>query len=156
MIQVEIPGYKTLSLQHLVLDYNGTLAIDGSLIVGLRPVLKELSEQLSVHVVTADTFGSAAQELEGTNCTLEILEPSTQDKQKEEVVMRLGSDSVIAIGNGRNDGLMLKKAALGIALIQEEGAATQTILNADIVCTSILDALQLLQSPKRLVATLRN
>ena len=29
MIDIEIPGFGRLQLAHLVLDYNGTLAIDG-------------------------------------------------------------------------------------------------------------------------------
>ena len=35
MIEIDIPGYKTLHLEHLVLDYNGTLAVDGVLIDGV-------------------------------------------------------------------------------------------------------------------------
>jgi len=29
MIRIEIPGYKIINAKHLVLDYNGTIAIDG-------------------------------------------------------------------------------------------------------------------------------
>ena len=36
MIALTIPGFGALELQHLVLDYNGTLAVDGKLIRGLR------------------------------------------------------------------------------------------------------------------------
>ena len=28
---IEIPGYQTLDLEYLVLDYNGTIAIDGKM-----------------------------------------------------------------------------------------------------------------------------
>jgi soluble P-type ATPase len=63
------------------------------------------------------------------------------------------------VGNGRNDQLMLKEAALGIAVILEEGAAAATLnatLNAaDVVCTHIVSALELLTNPLRLMATLR-
>jgi soluble P-type ATPase len=51
---------------------------------------------------------------------------------------------------------MLEAAALGIAVVQREGAAVATVGNADIVCTSILDALALLRHTRRLVATLRS
>jgi soluble P-type ATPase len=51
---------------------------------------------------------------------------------------------------------MLKEAALGIAVIQEEGGAIKTLLAADIVMRSILDALDLLLHPLRLTATLRS
>ena len=36
MIAIDIPGYKKIELAHLVLDYNGTLAIDGKLIDGVK------------------------------------------------------------------------------------------------------------------------
>ncbi len=57
---------------------------------------------------------------------------------------------------GKNYALMLKKAALGIARIQEEGANVQALLAADIVCREILSALNLLINTKRLIATLRS
>lgn len=57
--------------------------------------------------------------------------------------------------NDRKDSLMLKFAALGIVTIQTEGVATRALQNADIVCTSIMDAFNLLLYPKRIAATLR-
>ncbi len=62
---------------------------------------------------------------------------------------------VVAIGNGRNDRMMLDAAALGIAVCGAEGAAAETLEAADIVVGRIVDALDLLLHPKRLVATLR-
>ena len=60
------------------------------------------------------------------------------------------------IGNGRNDRLMVGEAAAGIAIIGEEGASAETVQNADVVCRSASEALSLLVSPRRLVATLRS
>jgi soluble P-type ATPase len=62
----------------------------------------------------------------------------------------------VSIGNGRNDQLMLKASALGIAVILAEGIAAETLLASDVVCTSIIDALDLLRNPLRLTATLRS
>jgi soluble P-type ATPase len=62
---------------------------------------------------------------------------------------------VAAIGNGRNDQLMLAAAALGIAVVQEEGAAIESLSAADVVLPDIRSALDLLLFPKRLIATLR-
>ena len=55
----------------------------------------------------------------------------------------------------RNDRLMLKEAALGIAVILKEGASAESVAAADVVCTDIVAALELLQNPLRLIATLR-
>ena len=156
MTIIDIHGYKKLEIEHLVLDYNGTLAIDGKLIDGVTEILKRLSKKLSIYIITADTFGTAKKELSGLDCTLEILKSTIQDIQKEMLLLKLGKDNVIAIGNGRNDTLMLKSATLGIAIIQAEGASTKSILNADIMCNNIINALMLLEHPERINATLRN
>lgn len=156
MINVQIPGGSTLQLAHLVLDYNGTLALDGELLVGAAEKILELASHLEVHVVTADTHGTVAKKLADLPCTLHIIGPGAQDRQKQAYVHSLGAERVAAIGNGRNDGPMLQAASLGIGLIQKEGGCTAAILQADIVCTDIGDALTLLLKPDRLKATLRN
>jgi soluble P-type ATPase len=51
---------------------------------------------------------------------------------------------------------MLKEAALGIAVVQEEGDAVDTLVAADVVCNSINSALELLRNSLRLIATLRS
>ncbi|MFA6652810.1 MAG: HAD hydrolase family protein, partial [Candidatus Delongbacteria bacterium] len=83
------------------------------------------------------------------------IEDHYQTEHKKEYVKRLGADNVIAIGNGANDASMVKNAALGISVIQAEGASSSTIFNSNIVCTNILDALDLLFNPTRVSATLR-
>jgi soluble P-type ATPase len=57
MIELNIPGCRQFKLSHLVLDFNGTLAQDGRLDVGVRRQLLELAEQITIHVVTGNTFG---------------------------------------------------------------------------------------------------
>jgi len=113
MLKIEIPGYPTLCLRHLVLDYNGTLACDGALIAGVRERLASLAEGLSIHVLTADTFGGAAGGLEGVECRLSVLEAEDQDRGKLGYVQSLGPRACACIGNGRNDRLMLRAAGLG-------------------------------------------
>jgi len=154
MIEIRIPGGPTLRLEHLVLDYNGTLAHDGMLLHGISGRLDELSRGLKIHVLTADTFGRAAEEMEEAPCELVILPEGRQDVRKDEFVRNLAGDAV-CIGNGRNDRLMIEHAALGIAVVLAEGAAADTLHAADVVCTDISTALDLLLFPQRLIATLR-
>ena len=156
MIHIEIPGYDTLDLAFLVMDYNGTLAIDGHLIPGVAQRLKQLARQMEIHIITADTFGLAAQNLQGLPVQLTVISASDQGKQKAQYVRKLGDDHSVAIGNGRNDRFMLMEAKLGIATIQKEGAATDTTQAANIVVHHINDALDLLLNPLRLKATLRD
>jgi soluble P-type ATPase len=155
-MEIAIPGRERLELSHLVMDYNGTLAVDGRLIEGTGEALKRLSTLLDLHVLTADTFGIAEEGLSGIPCRLSILPEFDQQAAKRDYVKKLGGERTAAVGNGRNDRLMLKEAALGIALILEEGACAETLFSADVVCTSILSALSLFENPLRLKATLRS
>jgi soluble P-type ATPase len=156
MISLRIPGFADLCLEHLVLDFNGTLAEDGTLLAGVRTVLAALAGDLTIHVVTADTFGRAAEELDGLPVRLTVLPGDDQADAKLSYVQALGTDRVVAVGNGRNDRKMLAAAALGIAVVQREGGASDTLAAADVVVTGVLDALELLRHPTRLVATLRS
>lgn len=155
MIEIDIPGRETLRLDYLVADFNGTLAVDRALLPGVAEALYRLAERLSVHVVTADTFGSARQALAGIPCELTVLPPGGQDAAKLRHVERLGTARCVCIGNGRNDRAMLAAAALGIAVMQGQGTAVETLLAAEVAVADIGAALGLLLNPARLVATLR-
>jgi soluble P-type ATPase len=155
MIEIEIPGRGPVRLEHLVLDYNGTLALDGALLDGVAGRLHRLAGRLQIHVLTADTFGRAAESLADLPCELSTLPPGEQDRGKLERVQALGPDRCVCVGNGRNDALMLEAAALGLCVVLQEGASATTLAAADVVCTSITAALDLLEHPLRLVATLR-
>jgi P-type E1-E2 ATPase len=154
MLIVDVPGRRRLQIAHLVLDLNGTLAVDGRVPETVVRRLRTLSERLSVHVVTADTFGTAAH-LDGLGLQIQVLPPGDHVEAKAAVVRALGAAKTAAIGNGRNDAKMLKEATLGIAVVGREGAAGAAVRVADIVVTSIQDALDLFLKPRRLTATLR-
>lgn len=143
MIELDIPGFGQRQLAHLVCDYNGTLAVDGHLLPGVGELLTTLAAQLHLHVITADTFGLARSQLAGLPVSLSILPADDQANAKKSFVAQLGASSTAAIGNGRNDLLMLETAAIGIAVLQREGAAAITLMSSDLVCPSITDALAL-------------
>jgi soluble P-type ATPase len=155
MLDLMIPGFGRLELTDAVCDYNGTLAADGLLIDGVHERIQRLSSELRVHVVTADTFGSAATQLQRLPCALVILDAENQAEAKRDFVQSLSAAHIVAIGNGRNDRMMLEAAALGIAVCGAEGAAAHVLQAGDIVVGRIVDALDLLLHPKRLMATLR-
>lgn len=154
-MHINIPGYKSLELQHLALDYNGTLAFDGDIIEGVMPRLGILSESLTIHVLTADTFGHAGQRLSSLDCTLHLIGKGDQAAAKADYIAGIGAEYTVAMGNGRNDQQMLEKSVLGIGLMQGEGIARSALVSADIICTHINHALDLLIYPLRLTATLR-
>jgi soluble P-type ATPase len=156
MIDVNVPGFTHLRLEHLMLDYNGTLARDGVLLNGVKERLERLSQQLRLHVVTADTFGNVRAALAGLPCEITILPTDHQAPGKLTYVEHLGANRTACVGNGRNDRLMLKAAALSIVVVQEEGAAIEALASAHVAVPNIIAALDLLMHPLRLVATLRS
>lgn len=149
---IEIPGDEPIRLEHLVVDVNGTLSDRGELIAGVADRIGRLIASLATHLVTADTFGTAGAL--GRRLGLSVTTIGTGD-DKAALVARLGADTTVAIGNGRNDEAMLRLARLGIAIIGPEGAAASAVLAADIVCRSITEALDLLLDERLLIATLR-
>ncbi len=155
MIDLTIPGRGQLRLQHLVTDVNGTLALDGSLIDGLTKRIAALRDRLTVHLLTADTHGRQSLIDQQLNLSATRLHPGGEQAQKREFVESLGPDGVVAIGQGANDAEMLRIAALGICVMSEEGAATETLMAADLVVPSIFAAFDLLDRPVRIVASLR-
>jgi P-type E1-E2 ATPase len=155
MIEINIPGRGALRVEHLVTDVNGTLAIDGQLIAGVAKQISALRDRLTIHVLTADTHGKQALIDQQLNLTAVRIQPGDESKQKADYVRKLGSESVVAVGQGANDADMLKEAALGICVMSQEGIATGTLLSTDLLLPSIAAALELLDKPLRIIASLR-
>lgn len=152
---IDIPNFEQCDIRHIVLDYNGTLATDGVLLPKIGDLLMLLCKEYTLHVITSDTFSSAAEQLEEFDVTLKILQSGNHTQEKADYINYLGSDYCAAIGNGNNDIQMLKASKIGIAVIGDEGCAAQTMLACDIVCKKSMDALMLFVQKKRLSATLR-
>jgi len=152
---IDIPNYKTLTLTNIVLDYNGTIAKDGELKEAVKPLLKQLTSLYMVHVITADTFGSVAEQMNSFDLSIKVLQTTNHTQEKQSYIKSIGSQNCVAIGNGNNDTSMIKEAEVGIALLGDEGCSTKTLQESDIVCKSIESALELFLNTKRLIATLR-
>jgi soluble P-type ATPase len=155
MMTIDIPSFAKLHIKHLVLDFNGTLACDGILIDGVAEILAQLAGDIHIHILTADLYGSVQKVFADSPYTVFVIPKENEDSSKAAYIDTLGAQETVSIGNGRNDCLMLEKSALGIAVIQHEGASLKALMAADVVTTNILDAFHLLLNPKRLVATLR-
>lgn len=155
MIELTVPGRGVLRLEHLVTDVNGTLAIDGQLIEGVAKRIAVLRDRLTVHMLTADTHGRQAMIDQQLGLTAIKISPGGEGLQKAEYVRKLGSDKVIAIGQGANDAEMLELAKLGICVMSQEGVAKETLLAADILVPNIIAAFELLERPLRIIASMR-
>jgi P-type E1-E2 ATPase len=155
MIELSIPGTGIVRLEHLVCDVNGTLAVDGRLVEGVSRSLVMLKDRLQIHLLTADTFGR--QSVIDQQLGLEAVRLTAGDeaRQKAEYVLKLGAAQVVAIGQGANDAEMLKAARIGICVLSPEGTAGPALASADVAAPGILAALEMLEKPLRLLATLR-
>ncbi len=155
MIKFNVPGIGEYELEHLVMDVNGTLAVDGQLIDGVAEKIASLRSQLSIHLLTADTHGKQAVIDRQLDLSAVRIAVGNEAAQKAEYVRKLGSEKVAAIGQGANDAGMLAAAHLGICVMSIEGAAKEALLAADLIAPDILSALALLEKPLRIVASLR-
>jgi soluble P-type ATPase len=154
MININIPGWGDLDIKNIVLDFDGTIATDGKIPIGVKEKINLLSHKVNVYVLTADTQETAQEEVKEMNLKLITVEYDNSKKGKFEFIKNLDLESTVAIGNGDNDQLILKEAALSIAVLGDEGLSVSAIKNADIIVKNMSDALDLFLKPKRLIATL--
>ena len=154
MLTIQIPGREELTLNHLILDYNGTIAEDGEIIAGIACRLEKLREYLKIYVITADTHGTAAKKCEGLPLEVKTF-PTTRVGEIKAEEARSLTGGVVCIGNGFNDIQMADASDLSICVIGREGCCGALLGHCDVVVTSILDALDLLLKTDRLRATMR-
>lgn len=155
MIDISIPGWGNIEIENLVLDLNGTIATDGKIPSEVKEKINRLSNKIKVYILTADTQGTASEEISDMDAELLKVSGENSTEVKLKVVESLDPSRTVAIGNGSNDHLILKEAALGIAVLGEEGISASAMKNADAIVKNISDALDLFLKPKRLIATLR-
>lgn len=156
MLYYKIPGRGELKIENIVLDYNGTIAVDGKIIEGVKELLTQLKEYVNIYVLTADTYGTVREELKDIDVKVLTFPSERAGASKKEIVMELDGNKTICIGNGYNDLPMFKECILSIAVIEGEGAYGKLIANADIVTRSILDALDIVLNKEKVKATLRS
>lgn len=155
MITITIPDGETFQLQHLVLDMNGTLTVDGLLPEGVSQRIEKLKNEMDIYLLTADTFGTGAKVAQELGIKMFTVSSDNGTKDKADFVSSFELSEVVAVGNGNNDVEMFKLARLSIVIIGKEGCSIATLTNADIAVTHINHALDLLINPLRLIATLR-
>jgi soluble P-type ATPase len=155
LIEINIPGWGNLGIENIVLDLNGTIATDGKIPLEVKEKINILSQEVNVHILTADTQGTAAEEVRDIRAALIRISEEKSKEAKFESLKNLTPESTVVIGNGSNDQLILKEAALGIIVLGDEGMSLSAMKHADIAVKNVSNALDLFLKPKRLIATLR-
>jgi len=155
VIEITIPGRGNYAIKSVVLDLNGTIALDGNIIRGVKEKVAMLSQKLNIFLVTADTNKTAERLVRDLPITLYKIKEAEENDQKLRVILKKGNNNTASIGNGCNDVSMLKESAIGICIVGGEGASAEAMMASDLVVATIHDALDLLLKPHRLRATLR-
>jgi soluble P-type ATPase len=155
MISIEIPGWGNIGIENIVLDLNGTIATDGKIPLEVKEKITSLVEKIKIYILTADTQGTAAEEVRDISVELIKISEEKSKVEKFEFLKKLNLENTVVIGNGNNDQLILKEAALGIVVLGDEGMSISAMKNADVVVKDVSNALDLFLKPKRLIATLR-
>jgi soluble P-type ATPase len=154
-MRIDIPNWGSVDIENIVIDLNGTIATDGRVPLEVKEKINSFSNRATVYILTADTQETVNEEILGMNAELIKIPEEDSKQRKFDFLKNLNLEMTVVIGNGSNDQLILKEAALGIAVLGDEGASVSAIKSADIVVKNIQNALDLLLKPKRLIATLR-
>lgn len=155
MIIIQRPGQTNLEIEFILIDLEGTLAIDGRVHPKTKDKINLLSRKLKFYIFTTGERARAEERLRKVKAEIISLSGENISKQKLDLLHQLGHEKVAAIGNGADDAQMIDKAGFGICVIGKEAAAGETLRRADLIVTDILDALDFLLKPLRQKATLR-
>lgn len=154
-MKLDIPNKGIYNINNIALDYNGTLATDGEIEESTLKLLLNLAEKFNIYILSADTHGNIAKKLKDKPFEVIVVSSENGQKDKADFIKQIGSEETIAIGNGNIDILMFREAIVSIGIMGREGIAVKALLEADIVVASIKTALELIENPLRIIATLR-
>lgn len=157
MKKISIPKFGTFNIENIVFDVNGTIQFQGQITKQIIIKIRELKKIYNIYLISSDTRGNLkdiAKKLEVNYIKIKTDNISDAEAKNIELV-KLGKERTVTIGNGNNDALMLKNAFLGILIMGSEGASGKSLMNADVIFTNPVEAIDFLLDDKAMIATLR-
>jgi len=154
MIPIERPGLDPLEIEFVLLDFDGTLAIDRRVHPKAKDKINLLSKRTNLYVLTTQKKELIEERLRKMKAEIIYLAEGDSSRRKLDLLRQLGPSRCAAIGNGMDDAAMIEEAGIGICIIGKEGTSGEAMNNADLVFTDILDALDFLLKPLHQKATL--
>lgn len=146
-------GVGEIELINIILDLNGTIAVNGIIVDGVKDRLNKLKELgYKIYLFTGDQRGNASKLADELG--IEIQKASTSE-EKESLTRKIDAQKSVAIGNARIDIGTFKPCRLRIGTLQAEGIHTEILSYIDILVPSINNALDLLINPDIFNATMR-
>ncbi len=154
MISIERPGQGNLEIDFILIDFEGTLALDRRVHPKAKDKINLLSKRTKIYILAKGEKEQVIEVMRKVKAEIIHFAEGDASARKLNLLRQLGANRTVAIGNGQDDILMIEEAALGICVISREGTAAETIQKADAVVSNILDALDFLLKPIRQKATL--
>jgi len=154
MISILRPGQEPLNVDFILIDFDGTLAIDGRVHPKAKDKVNLLAKRAKIYVLAKGEKERVEGVLNKVKTEVVWIPPEGASQAKLDLLRQLGGSRTVAIGNGVEDAPMIEEASLGICMLSQEGTAASTLQKADLVFTSILDALDFLLKPLRQQGTL--
>jgi soluble P-type ATPase len=154
MIFIERPGQGNLEIEFILIDFEGTLALDRRVHPKAKDKINLLSKRAKIYILTKEEKEHAEEVLKKVKAEIIYLTEGESSQKKLDLLRQLGANRTVAIGNGADDVPMIEEAGLGICVLGKEGTFSEAIKKADVVFMNILDALDFLLKPLRQKATL--
>jgi soluble P-type ATPase len=148
-----VPGVGTINIDTLVVDSNGTLTVKGEMVPGVVERIHRL-QMLGVNVVMISSDQRGKARALALSSGIAYYE-ADNSRQKEDVLLSLGSRNVAAIGNARIDIGLFVQSVVSVATLQAEGIHKDIIDHVDIIVPSINDALDFFLDEDTFIATMK-
>lgn len=154
MILLQRPGQPNIEIECLLIDYEGSLAIDGRVHPKAKDKINLLSKRVKIYILVKGEKEKVEERLKNVKAEVLFLQEGQATLAKLELLKRVGSERTVAIGNGMDDVPLFEKAGFSIGVIGKEGASGEALKKADLVVTDVLNGLDFLLRPLRQKATL--
>jgi soluble P-type ATPase len=149
MISIQRPGMESLDIHFVLIDFEGTLAMDGRVHPKAKDKVNLLSKRVTITILTKSNREKVEETLRKMRAEILYVTEGDSSQQKLNALQRLGAHQTAVIGNGLDDVRILEQAGLGMCVIGKEGASAEAMAKADLVVTHVLDALDFLLKPLR-------
>jgi len=149
MISIQRPGMESLDIHFVLIDFEGTLAMDGRVHPKAKDKVNLLSKRVTITILTKSNREKVEETLRKMRAEILYVTEGDSSQQKLNALQRLGAHQTAVIGNGLDDVRIMEQAGLGMCVIGKEGASAEAMTKADLVVTHVLDALDFLLKPLR-------
>jgi soluble P-type ATPase len=152
-MKYQVTGVGEIEINTIVLDLNGTLAVNGIIPAGVEEKLNKLKELgFEIILFTGNQRGDA--QVQCDRLGIDFKQAKTSE-EKEALFLEYDVETTAAIGNARIDLGKFKHAKVSVATLQAEGIHTGILSEVDVIVPTINDALQFFIDADVFGATMR-